>query len=44
VDQAAKNEPENGIAYHISVKPSEFSPLAGDVRVTARIVYKLYQP
>lgn len=36
-DQAAKNEAENGIAYHAGVRydPS-FSPL----RVTARVVYK----
>ena len=37
VDQAAKNQPMNGIEYHAGVRyDSSFSPL----RVTARIVYK----
>lgn len=37
VDQAAKNQPVNGIEYHAGVRyDSSFSPL----RITARIVYK----
>ncbi|RJO73284.1 MAG: hypothetical protein C4523_01660 [Myxococcales bacterium] len=41
VDQAAKNEAENGIAYTITVTNSGGT---GAVRVTARIIYTLYQP
>jgi len=41
VDQAAKNETTNGIAYHITVYANTVS---SPVRVTARIIYKLYQP
>jgi hypothetical protein len=42
VDQAAKNESQNGIAYHISVDLESF--ITSEMRVTARIHYKLYQP
>lgn len=37
VDQAAKNEPQNGIAYRVS---ASYEPDSSPVRVTARIVYK----
>jgi hypothetical protein len=40
VDQAAKNESENGIAYHVSAYYDFDEP----VRVTSRIVYQLYKP
>ncbi|MCZ7584485.1 MAG: hypothetical protein M5R36_14700 [Deltaproteobacteria bacterium] len=41
VDQAAKNEPVNGIAYHVSVFPgTDVNP----VRATARIIYTIYAP
>lgn len=40
VDQAAKNEPENGIAYHVSAYYDFDAP----VRVTSRIVYEMYTP
>ena len=42
VDQAAKNEPENGIAYHISVTSPDYN--TQDARVSARIIYALYTP
>jgi hypothetical protein len=37
VDQAAKNEPENGISYHIG---ASYSGVEGEVRVSASILYK----
>lgn len=37
VDQAAKNEPENGISYHIG---ASHSGAEGEVRVSASILYK----
>lgn len=40
VDQGAKNEPVNGISYHITATVSDSSP----VRVTSRIIYSLYNP
>ncbi|MDD5223088.1 MAG: hypothetical protein PHE84_03785 [bacterium] len=42
VDQAAKNESQNGIAYHISLNLESF--ITSEMRVTGRIHYKLYQP
>ena len=42
VDQAAKNEAENGIAYHVAVQDDGSS--GAGLRVTARILYKLYEP
>jgi len=42
VDQAAKNEPENGIAYHVSVTSPDYN--TQNVRVSARIIYALYTP
>jgi hypothetical protein len=41
VDEAAKNEPENGIAYRISVMANTTN---NPVRVTSRILYTKYQP
>jgi hypothetical protein len=41
VDQAAKNEAFNGIAYSVTVPAS---PDGGAIRVTARIVYRLWAP
>jgi len=38
VDQGAKNEPDNGIAYHVSASYDSDTP----VRVTARLIYHLY--
>lgn len=37
VDQAAKNEPTNGISYHISAQPQDYA--SSPMRVTARILY-----
>lgn len=42
VDQAAKNEPENGIAYHVRVRQPDY--LSSAVRATARIHYALFTP
>lgn len=39
VDQAAKNEPENGIAYHVTATVPDYG--SSKVRVTSRIVYSL---
>ncbi|GAB4304174.1 MAG: hypothetical protein Kow0090_19740 [Myxococcota bacterium] len=46
VDQAAKNESQNGIAYHIRTwyDTTAAGGEGGDVRVTGRINYKLYKP
>jgi len=41
VDQAAKNEASNGIAYHISV--SADTSINPPLRVTGRIIYKRYK-
>lgn len=45
VDQAAKNETYNPISYHVSAtwQPGTASE-AADVRVSARILYKVYEP
>jgi hypothetical protein len=42
VDQAAKNESSNGIAYHIGVNLPDY--VSSPVRVTARILYHLWTP
>lgn len=42
VDQAAKNEPINGIAYHVTARVPDYGTNA--VRVTSRIVYEIYTP
>ncbi len=42
VDQAAKNEPSNGIAYHVSAMVPDYG--SSPVRVTSRVVYTLYTP
>jgi hypothetical protein len=42
VDQAAKNESQNGIAYHIRVTGGDALP--SPVQVSARIIYERYQP
>ncbi len=38
VDEAAKNESFNGIAYHITVSPADYA--SSKMRVTARILYR----
>jgi hypothetical protein len=40
VDQAAKNEAENGISYRIDTTLADYA--TGSVKVTARLHYKLY--
>ncbi len=42
IDQAAKNEPQNGIAYHIAVTSPDYN--SQDVRGSARMVCALYTP
>jgi hypothetical protein len=42
VDQAAKNEPENGIAYHVTATVPDYG--SSPVRVTGRILYTLTTP
>ncbi len=42
VDQAAKNEPSNGIVYHVTARVPDYG--TNPVRVTSRIVYQLYTP
>lgn len=42
VDQAAKNQPTNGIAYHIKATVPDYG--SSPVKVTSRIVYHLYTP
>lgn len=42
VDQAAKNESSNGIAYHVNAIVPDYG--SSPVRVTSRIVYTIYKP